>query len=56
MNLNTAVSPRKARNTRKNQDVVLVCFRFLSSGLQINIFKNIFVIFVFFVDELVFFG
>ena len=51
-----AVSPRKSRKTRKNQYVPLLTIHPLGDGLQFGISLKIFVLFVFFVDEMIFLG
>ena len=57
INLKTAVSPRKARKTRK-KSVCCICAAIhpLGDDLQLGISLNIFVLFVFFVDQMIFLG
>ena len=53
----TAVSPRKARKTRKKSECcVNLTIHPLGDGLQIGILLKIFVLFVFFVDKMIFLG
>ena len=57
MNLKTAVSPRKARKTRKKSECCVdLTIHLLGDGLQFGISLKIFVLFVFFVDEMIFLG
>jgi hypothetical protein len=54
LNLKTAVSPRKARN--KSECCLDLAIHPLGDGLQFGISLKIFVLFVFFVDEMIFLG
>ena len=55
--LKTAVSPRKARKTRnKSECCVDLAIHPLGDNLQFGISLKIFVLFVFFVDEMIFLG
>ena len=55
--LKTAVSPRKARKTRKKSECCDdLAIHPLGDGLQLGISLKIFVLFVFFVDEMIFLG
>jgi hypothetical protein len=57
MILKTAVSPRKARKTRKKSECCVdLAIHPLGDGLQLGISLKIFVLFVFFVDEMIFLG
>jgi hypothetical protein len=57
MNLKTAVSPRKARKTRKKSECCVdLAIHPLGDGLQFGISLKIFVLFVVFVDEMIFLG
>jgi len=57
LSLKTAVSPRKARKTRKKSDCCVdLAIHPLGDGLQFGITLKIFVLFVFFVDEMIFLG
>jgi len=55
LNLKTAVSPRKTRKTQK-KSVCCICaaIRLLGDDIQFGISLNFFVLFVFFVDQMIF--
>ena len=55
--LKIAVSPRKARKTRKKSECCVdLAIYPLGNGQQFGISLKIFVLFVFFVDEMIFLG
>jgi len=60
MNLKTAVYPRKTRKTRKTRNKSVRCINLaihhLGGGLQLGISLKFFVLFVVFVDEMIFLG
>jgi len=57
LNLKTAVSPRKHERHKRNQYVVFAqAIHPLGDDIQFGISLNFFVLFVFFVDQMIFLG